>query len=90
MKSGATAISSDMLFGEEEKKAAQPDRWSTPAAISTIGEKIQGLSRQSFGSKYCEPLIRHWSTIILFVIAKNCQNVFLTTFLIQAAAEVPT
>lgn len=45
VKSGATAISSDMLFGEEEKKASQPDRWSTPAAIQTIGEKLQDLSR---------------------------------------------
>jgi len=41
VKSGATAISSDMMFGREEKQATQQEgRWSTPASISAIGEKL--------------------------------------------------
>ena len=46
MKSGATAISSDMLFGrdpepKQDKNQAAAGRWSTPASLSAIGEKIQ-------------------------------------------------
>lgn len=41
-KSGVTAISSDMLFGREEEPRPKPEagRWSTPATISAIGEKL--------------------------------------------------
>lgn len=43
VKSGATAISSDMMFGNEESQANQKDgRWSTPAAkVATFGERLQ-------------------------------------------------
>ena len=54
VKSGATAISSDMLFGEDNvpKSKGTDGRWSTPASISAIGEKLQDqlIARASFGS----------------------------------------
>jgi hypothetical protein len=43
VKSGATAISSDMLFGEEAKATQAQGgqgRWSTPASLSALGEKL--------------------------------------------------
>ena len=58
VKSGATAISSDMMFGTEESQANQKDgRWSTPAAkVATFGERLQdhisARSISSVGSKY--------------------------------------
>ena len=50
-----TAISSDMLFGRDEQEAArdtnkEAGRWSTPAALSAIGDKLQDI-RSSVGSK---------------------------------------
>lgn len=61
VKSGATAISSDMLFGREEqmKQASnQGGRWSQPAvtaSLQALGEKAQAavgaaMSRSSVGS----------------------------------------
>ena len=55
MKSGATAISSEMLFGEQPKQPVnnQNGRWSTPASLSALGEKIQDhiiVARTSMGS----------------------------------------
>ena len=64
VKSGATAISSDMLFGREEQMAKQPSsqggRWSQPAvaaSLQAMGEKTTAvignvMSRSSMGSKY--------------------------------------
>lgn len=56
VKSGATAISSDMLFGKEEKKPDNKNegRWSTPATITALGERISDhlvVARHSLGSK---------------------------------------
>ena len=54
VKSGVTAISSDMLFGREEEPRPQQEagRWSTPAGtLSAIGEKIYDI-RSSVGSKF--------------------------------------
>ena len=52
VKSGATAISSEMMFGTDTKDSKQ--RWSTPAqSLSTFGEKLQDhliVARTSFGS----------------------------------------
>jgi len=55
VKSGATAISSDMLFGENNQpsKDKEGGRWSTPAAsMTTFSEKISDhiVARASFGS----------------------------------------
>lgn len=63
VKSGATAISSDMLFGREEEKkqpASQGGRWSQPAvaaSLQAMGENASAaigtaMSRSSLGSKY--------------------------------------
>ena len=55
VKSGATAIGSEMLFGEEEKakESDNAGRWSTPASLQGLGEKLQDqlVARSSFGSK---------------------------------------
>ena len=55
IKSGATAIGSEMLFGEEEKAkdTGSAGRWSTPASLQGLGEKLsdQIAARSSFGSK---------------------------------------
>lgn len=56
VKSGATAISSDMLFGTEEApKQQEQGRWSTPASLSALGEKLVDhveVARASLGSKF--------------------------------------
>ena len=63
VKSGATAISSDMLFGREEQPkqpASQGGRWSQPQvaqSLQAMGESAQEMignvmSRSSLGSKY--------------------------------------
>ena len=63
VKSGATAISSDMLFGREEQPkqpSSQGGRWSQPQvaqSLQAMGEKTQEMignvmSRSSLGSKY--------------------------------------
>ena len=52
-KSGATAISSEMMFGEGNDPKLKEQRWSTPAAISALSEKLQDqlVARSpSFGS----------------------------------------
>ena len=62
VKSGATAISSDMLFGREEQtrqqqQQSQGGRWSQPAVAETLqamGERTQAAianARNSMGSK---------------------------------------
>ena len=53
IKSRATAIGSEMLFGEEEKPKEAAGRWSTPASLQGLGEKLQDqiAARSSFGSK---------------------------------------
>ena len=55
MKSGATAISSDMFFGNEEhpKNIDNQGRWSAPVNISALGEKLHDhyLARSSVGSE---------------------------------------
>jgi hypothetical protein len=54
VKSGATAIGSEMLFGQDEQpNEGAAGRWSTPASIVGFGEKLQDhlISRSSFGSK---------------------------------------
>jgi len=54
IKSGATAIGSEMLFGEEEKAkdTGSAGRWSTPASLQGLGERLsdQLAARSSFGS----------------------------------------
>lgn len=54
MKSGATAISSDMLFGREaeEKQKKEDPRWNS-ASLGALGEKLQDhlYARSSVGSK---------------------------------------
>jgi hypothetical protein len=54
VKSGATAIGSEMLFGEEEKAKDSNGRWSTPASLASFGEKLQDtlIARSSVGSKF--------------------------------------
>lgn len=53
MKSGATAISSDMLFGREaeEKQKKEDPRWNS-ASLGALGEKLQDhlYARSSVGS----------------------------------------
>ena len=62
VKSGATAISSDMLFGREEQvkqPSSQGGRWSQPAvaaSLQAMGERTQAaignaMSRSSMGSE---------------------------------------
>jgi hypothetical protein len=55
VKSGATAIGSEMLFGQDEqpKDEGSAGRWSTPASIVGFGGRLQDhlISRSSFGSK---------------------------------------
>jgi hypothetical protein len=43
VKSGATAIGSEMLFGQDEqpKDEGSAGRWSTPASLAGFGEKLQ-------------------------------------------------
>jgi len=54
VKSGATAISSDMLFGDDKPKESNGEggRWSTPASLADLGEKLQDhlQARSSIGS----------------------------------------
>jgi hypothetical protein len=54
VKSGAKAISSEMLFGEETKQSQKKEqgRWSTPVSLQAIGDKIQDhiIARTSIGS----------------------------------------
>lgn len=51
ISSGATAISSEMMFGEEQSKQ-EAGRWSTPSMVS-FTEKLQDhltVARASIGS----------------------------------------
>lgn len=45
-----------MLFGNEPKPESQGGRWSTPASLSALGEKLQDhmIARSSVGSKYIQ------------------------------------
>jgi len=55
VKSGATAISSEMLFGKDNDPKRDDNnggRWSTPVSMTTLGERLQDhlMARNSFGS----------------------------------------
>jgi hypothetical protein len=49
-----------MLFGEEEKakENSSAGRWSTPASLATLTERLQDtlVARNSFGSKFATSL----------------------------------
>ena len=55
VKSGATAISSDMLFDEQARARQEKERtWNSAAVMDSVTNKLADM-RESFGSKW--PLI---------------------------------